>query len=238
MKYILLLIMLLPTAAHSQIVEHMWSFYYDGFIKSAIGSFEGSYYRFPLNKKELRDYVQNSFLDEEVLAFYAKGEYHLQKDSIYYWIDNMMMKSVPGYCFYTFSDSTPTFYIERNRCEMRKDYRKVGLISAPTFLDQKNFPIREDDVYDDIREEFRSYFIRPLYKMINEKYAVSGYDRKNFILHYENDSIKPFCDDCICLIESDIRQKMHEGLIDFINACPKVRAINFLIKLPVKKCDE
>lgn len=238
MKRLLLFLLFLPTVAHCQIVCHAWSPYYDGCIRSAIVGFEVAYYRFPLNKKELRDYVQNCYLDQEVLEFYAQGEYHLQKDSIYYWIDNMMMKSVPGYCFYSFGDNEPTFYVEWNRCEMRKDYRKVGLIADPTFLDQRNFPIWEGDGYDDIREKFRSNFIRPLYKMINEKYIVSGYDRKNFILHYENDSIKPFCDDCICLIEPDIRQKMHEGLIDFINACPRVRAINFLIKLPVKKCDE
>ena len=237
MKRLLLFLLFLPTVAHCQIVCHAWSFYYDGFINSSITGFEGAYYRYPSNIEELKGFVRNYFF-EKYFGDYAKGEYHLQKDSVYYWIDNMMMKSVPGYCFYTFSDSTPTFYIEKNRCEMRKDYRMVGLIADPTFLDQRNFPIWEGDGYDDIREEFRSYFIRPLYKMINEKYTVSGYDRKNFILHYENDSIKPFCDDCVCLIESDIRQKMHEGLIDFINACPRVRAINFLIKLPVKKCDE
>ena len=223
--------------AHCQIVAHMWNLHYDGFISSAIHGFEYSYYRYPSDGKELKKFVQDYFFEQNY-GDYAKGECHLQEDSVYLWIDSMMIKSVPGYCFFSFRDGTPTFYIERDRCQLRKDYKKVGSIAAPTFLDQRNFPICDEEIYEAIREEYRTLFIRPLNEMLNEKYIASDYDRKVFILHYENDTIQPFCDDCTCLIEAEIRHKMHAGLRDFIRICPNVRAINFLVFLPIKKCDE
>lgn len=236
MKQLLLLLPLLPTVVHCQIVEHMWNLYYDGFISSAIYSFEYSYYRYPSTVKELKKFVQNYFF-EQYFDDYANGDYHLCEDSVYCWIDSMTIKSVQGYCFFSFCNGTSTFYIEKNRCQMRNDFRGIGQIAEPSFLDQMNFPIFDED-YDIIREKYKDIFIRPLNKMLNEKYLTSDYQNQAFILHYENDTIQSFCDDCMCLVELEVKKKMQEELRTFIKICPNVHAINFLIILPIKKCKE
>ena len=75
MKRLLLVILLLPTMAHCQIVAHMWNLHYDGFISSAIHGFEYSYYRYPSDGKELKKFVQDYFFEQNY-GDYAKGECH------------------------------------------------------------------------------------------------------------------------------------------------------------------
>lgn len=242
MKYLLLFLLLLPTRLYSQLYLHTHNTYYDGVISSAIESFERCYYRYPFDVNELKNYVCNFYLDDEVFEFYANGEFHLQKDSIYCWIDSMTIKTVPGYCFFSFRGGAPTFYLECNRCLLRKDYRELRRIASPAFLDKRNLPIVGDE-YEKVHDLFRLSFYRKIDKKVRELHQdslsfIANYTINPFILHYERDTLWSFCNDCLCTIETELRRAMKDGLREFFDGYPQVQAVNFIVMLPIRKCDE
>lgn len=42
----------------------------------------------------------------------------------------------------------------------------------------------------------------------------------------------------ICTIETELRRAMKDGLREFFDGYPQMQAVNFIVMLPIKKCDE
>lgn len=42
----------------------------------------------------------------------------------------------------------------------------------------------------------------------------------------------------ICIIETELRRAMKDELREFLDGFPQVWAVNFIVMLPIRKCDE